>query len=247
MGGFKRIVLLNLILFIFVILKTESAGASIITINRKGEIVVNVLSLEESIELEIPERDYLEIRDITDKDLEPDAKISLLREDGRVKLQVSSESGDKSLDITDYKDDVIEIEERPKVRRLSIKVSEGNFIIEQGGVVAETEYPINIDPEIARLTVETPTGLRFLSILPWEAVESVLRSKYINKINAENKLSLFEEDKDLTYKVEGDKVINLLDIIKYSTPVSVKVSASTGEIISIEQPTWLKILGFLFV
>jgi hypothetical protein len=50
----------------------------------------------------------------------------------------------------------------------------------------------------------------------------------------------------LAYEIAGDRIVNLFNIYKYAVPVKVQVSASTGEIISIDQPTWLKVVSFLF-
>ena len=250
MLNFKRpLKVLSLIAILsLVFISPAAAYASLVTINTQGSIVLNILSVEDSIELEIPRRDYLEIKGITDETPDPNARISLLMEDGKVKLQVSTKSGDKSLDVTNYEGEIIEIEERSENERLVIGVSDGKFTIEQRGVVAETDFAINIDPQTTGLTLKTPSGLRFLSILPREATEAVLRSKFINRIGFDQRIVLEEEEgKDLAYLIQGERVINLFNVFEYATPVGAKVSASTGEILSVEQPTWLKIIGFLFV
>lgn len=235
------------ICFVLFISITFPARASLITIDRRGNIIWKVLSSEESIELEIPKRDYLEVKDVAAEIPDPEATISLAKVDGKVRLQVSTKSKDVNLDVTNYKDEIIEIEERPEIERVTIGVEDDKFTIEQKGVVAVTKFPINIDPQVAALTLETPSGFKYLSILPREAVDIVLRSSIINRIKAEDKLKLSEEEDGLSYKVEGDKEIDLFNIFKYSFSIEVKVSASTGEITSIEKPTWMKILGFLFV
>ena len=76
-------------------------------------------------------------------------------------------------------------------------------------------------------------------------MDSVLRSKKINRIGVDNKLNIIENDRELSYEVGGERVINLFNIVEYSVPVTVQVSASTGEILLVDQPTWLKVLGFL--
>ena len=245
----KLFKLLLFLFFTFLIFATsvQVARASLVTIDKEGKVVINVLSAEESIELEIPEREYLEVKNIAEGIPDPQAKISLLRSDGRVSLQISTSSGDKSLDITNYQDEIVEIEERPAVERIAISVLGDKFEIVQRGVVAVTTYEINIDPQTARLTLETPSGLRFLSILPRQAVDITLQAKYINRIGGQNKLDIKEQGSELSYVVHGDKVINLFDLFEYKVPVKASVSASTGEILSVDQPTWLRILGFLFV
>lgn len=226
---------------------TPEVHASLVVIDSQGKIIVNVLSIEDSIELEIPRRDFLEIKDIAADTPDPNAKISLTKVDGKVKLNISTSSGDKSLDVTNYKEEIVEIEERSEIERLTISVSDNKFTIEQKGVVAETDYEINIDPKSAGLTLTTPSGFRYLSILPRQAVETILRSKVINKISGSSKILLAEYSGELIYEVAGERVINLFNIFDYSVPVSARVSASTGEILTVEQPTWLRIFGFLFV
>lgn len=230
--------------FIFLI-STSSAYASLVTINEEGRIVINVLSAEESLELEIPRGEYLEVKNIVSATPDPEAKITLSKDGGKVKLNVSTASGDKSLDVTSYKDEIVEVEERPQAEKLVIGVRDGKFTIAQRDVIAITDYDINIDPQDARLMLETPSGLAYLSILPRQAVNSVLRSKTINRIGGDGALSIIETDRELSYEVAGDKVINVFNLIEYPVPVKVNVSASTGEILSVDQPTWLRVIRFL--
>lgn len=232
-------------LFIFSLF-FSTARASLVAIDESGQIIINVLSAEESVKLEIPRVDYLEVKNIAEGDLDPDAKISLLKDNGKVKLVVSTSLGDKSLDVTNYNDEIIEIEERPAVKKLAISVVGDSFEIVQRGVVAATSYEITIDPKTARLTLETPSGLRFLSILPRQAVDIALQAKYISIFGGQDRLDIKEVGSELSYIVSGDKVINLFDIYEHKVPVKAVVSASTGEILSVDQPTWLRVLGFLF-
>lgn len=228
-------------------LSTKLAWASLVTIDNDGKVILNVLSAEKSSELEIPHSDYLEIRNIISEATDPNAKISLARVEGKATLNVSTASGDKSLDVSNYKEEVVEVEERPQTRKLTIFVTGDKFTIGQEDILAETEYEINIDPQTARLTLLTPSGLRFLSVLPREATFAVLRSNFINKVDTAKKLVLTETDGELTYEVFGDKVINFFNVYKYPISISARVSASTGEVLSIDGPSWVKIFNFLFV
>lgn len=246
MGRLKLLVSLALF-FLFLISTSGLAYASLVTIDKEGKVTINVLSAEESIELEIPRKEFLEVKDIAKGTPDPEAKISLAKIDGKIKLNVSTSSGEKSLDVTNYKEEIIEIEERSEVERVTISVKAGKFTIEQKGVVAETDFAISINPRTARLALITSSGHRFLSILPRQATEIVLRSKYINRIGRQDRLVISEQGRELSYEVAGDRVINLFNIFEYNVPVSAHISASTGEILSINQPTWLKVLGFLFV
>lgn len=242
----KNIIIFNTFLLFFLFLFAKEIKASLITVTSEGNVIINVLSSEESIELEVEKSD-IEIKEVVENSFEPGSKISLLREEGKAKLSVLAGSKEQVLDISDYKNSVVEIEERPEVEKIIIAVKENLFTIEQRGITAETDLSIDINPDNAGITVETPYGFKFLSILPKEAVDIILRSKYINHIEKENNIQLLEEEKDIAYKIDGEKIINLFNLFEFATPVSAKVSASTGEVLNIEQPTWLKVIGFLFV
>lgn len=235
--------------FLFLVLSVSKTQASLIIIDHQGVVVWNVLSSQDEVDLEIPRRDLLEVKEISaDTESYAEVKISLRRTDGQVQLKVASSEGEKELDVTGYGDDLVEIEERPELTRLKIGLMQDKFSIQQKGVIALTEFPISIDPAVAQLSVETPTGAKYLSILPHQAVESTLRSRVINRFSIGQKVPLIEVDHgELVYTVSGNRVINLLNLFSYMVPVSVNVSASTGEIMSVIQPTWLKIFGFLFV
>lgn len=228
-------------------LSANLAYASLININKEGKVVINVLSAEESIGLEIPQSDFFEVRNIISETPDADAVITLAKTDGKSTLKVSSNSGDKSLDVTNYKDEVLVVEERPEVQKLTFFVSGDKFTLVQRGVYAETDYQINVDPTSAKLTLNAPSGLRYLSVLPRQATDAVLRANFINRIDEGKRLIIKEEGSDLTYEVFGDKIFNIFNLFEYGVPVSAKVSASTGEILSIEGPTWLKVINFLFV
>lgn len=232
----------------FLFFSVSDTRASLVTITKDGEVIVNVLSAEESIELEIPQKDYLAVKEIASESFSEDVSVSLGREGDKVSLNVSTANGEKSLDVTNYSDNLIEIEERPAVRTLSISVLGDRFAIKQKGLIAHTSYEINVDPKNAGLTLSTPSGLRYLSVLPREAADVMFRSKLIDRISGDRIMVLEEEvGEELAYVVEGVKVINIFNILDYELPVKAKVSASTGQIAGIIEPGWLKFVAFLFV
>lgn len=224
----------------------KKVDASLLLINKEGRIILKVLSSQDTHGLEIPRREYLAIKAVADQTSDSDAEVSLSKLDGKVTLDVSGSTGQKSLDVTNYQDEIVEIEERPEVERFTISLDEGKFIINQDGISAETYFTININPQTAGLTLETPSGFRYLSILPKEAVETILRAKTINRLKEGSRLVISEQNRELSYEIFGDRVIDIFNLVEYSVPVSSQVSASTGEILSVNQPTWLRILGFLF-
>jgi hypothetical protein len=110
-----------------------------------------------------------------------------------------------------------------------------------------TDFPINIRPKENELSVTTDSGAIFLSILPIEAAESALRSRFISRVSKKGIYLSEEEVGVLAYQVEGEKVFNFFNLFEYSIPVTTHVSASTGEILAVKGPEWFKIFSFLFV
>jgi hypothetical protein len=223
---------------------SAQAYAALVNVNNKGEIILNVLASEEGMDLEIPKNESLEVKEVANASVSKDAKIAIVRSDGKVKLDVISTSGNKSLDVTDYNDEVIQIENRPETEEVSIGLVGDKFKIQQKGAYAVTDFEINIDPQKAEIELSTPSGMRYLSILPRTALQTTLRLQLINKLT--DGLSIVEDEGSLTYNIVGEKIINLFNVYDYAVPVTVKVSAQTAEIVGVEQPKWLAVWNFFF-
>lgn len=219
---------------------TKEAEAALVVVDKNGEVTVNVLSSESSLALSVANPVNLDIKQTVEKGLE-NVRISLKRDGENVKLIAE----DRELDVTKWRDDVVTLEERQGVHKVEISLKENAFAIKQNDLVAETNYPINIDPKENKITLETETGEKFLAVLPYDAAMSTLRAKVLTSVNKNMRIT--EEEKDLSYAIEGERVINFFNIYELSIPVKTKVSASTGELLFVDQPVWLNILGYLLV
>jgi len=238
---------LSFCLFTLLLLFSPSeVRASLVNVEKDGSVILNVLASESSLALEIPKRDSLLVNQTAVSDVPNHAQISLIEEDGKLQLSVVTDEGLKYLDVTNYKDNVVEIEERSATQKVQIGIVDGKFSIMQNGIIAVTAFPINIDPKNAQISVSAPSGVRYLAILPLEAYQGLLRSKAINKMGVGNMEIKESERGEITYVVPGEKVLNIFRLMDYAVPVSATVSASTGEIISIDEPPWLRVLGFVF-
>ncbi|OGM12818.1 hypothetical protein A3A76_01000 [Candidatus Woesebacteria bacterium RIFCSPLOWO2_01_FULL_39_23] len=234
------------IIFVFSFVSTfkvglNEASAAFITITKEGSTLVNVLAVEtDGGSLKIVNEDSGAKFD--------NAKVSLSKENGKMLLSVLSATGGKEFDVSGVTDEILQIEERPTVERLSISVVNGAFSLNQGDIKAVTDYQIEIDPKNAKLALATPTGYKFLSILPRQAVTSLIRSGVATMHSKGDEVRISEdEDGNLYYLVQAEKVIPILNVYDYTFPVEAKVSAVGGEILSIEKPSWMRLLGFLFV
>ena len=176
------------ILFAFFIFsfQTKNAFASLLVIDKDGIITWNVLS-DADVTLDIPRHSYIEVRTLDESEKEAASQVSLKKDENKISLVVSSDQKERVLDVTNWDEDLVEVEERPETQKVKIGIKEGIFSITQKGIVALTEFPIIIDSKTAQLSVETPTGNRYLSIFPYDAVEAVLRAKFISRISDNEK------------------------------------------------------------
>ncbi|MFC1710337.1 hypothetical protein ACFL0F_01580 [Patescibacteria group bacterium] len=238
----RKIVFAFLVFLTFFFVASETK-ASLLTINGEGEVIVKVLSSEDSIALGYPETSELEVKQVANSGSEENSQVTLTKKDGIISLQVGSE---KSLDVTNWKDDLVEIEERPNTKRIKVGLMGDDFTIAQEGIVASTGFPVNIDPYENQLSLTTQTGKKYLKVLPFDAAQSVLRTRLVNNITSKP-FTIVEEEKGLSYVIDGNKVINIVGVYDFEIPITARVSALTGEVIAIDEPSWLKPLSFLFV
>ena len=232
-------------LLVLALIFPKGAHATLVVIDQKGDVVWNVLASETS--LGVPKSSEIIVKSLAAGTPGANSLVSLLREGDRVTLSVKEGQEEKSLDVTQLGGEIIEIEERPSTRRVKIGVLGGKFLIEEEGTIALTDFPIKIDPQRAELSVATSTGQRILPFLPKEAFEVALRAKVISKVKSGETMQLTEGNQgELAYQIPGEKTLNLLNLFEINIPVSTSISALTGEVLSVDQPAWLRVLGFMF-
>lgn len=237
----KKLVFLVFSFFFFSL--AASVHASLITVDNTGEVVVNVLSAQDGISLNVGERSDLSIKTLGLSEDLKEKVLSLKLLEDKTTLAVGNGDSSYEFDVTNWSQDLIEIEERGDVRKIKIYLKDGEFIIDQDGFKAKTVFPIDVNPKENKLSVETSSGTTFLSILPIEAAKTALRLKSMTKARD---ASLKESDSGiLAYEIRGEKTFTLLGVMDYSIDVTADISASTGEILSINQPVWLKVYSFV--
>lgn len=226
-------------LFIFTTLFIpKSAYASLVTISKDGEVIENVLADSDSTVLNVPKTSF-DVKKVAEGDTNDN--VYLTKNEGKISMVLS---GGKTLDVTNWKEDLVEVEERGDTKKLNIFLENGLFNIKQGSIVATTEFPITINPKDNRFSLETPSGEKYLAILPDEAVNIALRAKTVTEVY-QDKIAISEENKDLCYVVAGKKNINLFNVYNLGVEVTAKISASTGEIVGTDEPVWMKVISLL--
>lgn len=238
----KKLVFAVALTFLLVFF-TNQVKASIVVVDLEGRLIINVLSSEDTLAL-IPKSDYLEVKEVSGGGVLEKGEIQLSNSQGKVTLNILTDNGEKDLNVTNINDNLVEIETKDEAKNLKIKAEGDKFLLEQSGLIASTLYPIKINSKEKHIYVLTPTGERYLSFLPLDAAQSALRARIISKLNYEN-MEISESEGKLTYNIKGEKIINIFNIVNYSYPVNVNISAQTGEVVSDTTPIWLKILGFV--
>jgi len=230
-------------IFLF-FLVVHQAEAALVVVGRDGGVVVNVLSREIALGIERP---GIEVVNVSNREAGEEESVFLSRDGERVSLSVFEGNEERVMDVTDYPKELIEIEKRSKPERIRIMNSENEFIISQKGIQARTGHSIFIDPVDNELSLETPSGRRYLAILPYEAVLGVVKANVLNRLNADGEIFLSEHvNGELLYTVNGERTFQVVNLFELSVPVEARVSASTGQVVGVEQPIWFKVFGFLF-
>jgi hypothetical protein len=228
---------------IVVLFTAKSVDAQILVIDKAGKVEWNVLSDEDSIALNVPQSSSVEVKKINNENVSGSSLISLSRSGDKISLEVESGDEKKQLDVSNWKNDLVEIEQRPQTQLVKIGLTDNKFDLEQHGLLATTDLPIQVDSKSANISLTTSTGEQFLSILPNDAAQILLKANLVNRI-ARKDIEIVEKDHGLSYKIPGEKVFDLFGLYQYSVPLETYVSASTGEIVQINGPDWFKVVAF---
>lgn len=226
-----------LILLAVLLLNSGSAYAALLTFTDDGEVYWNVLGVEDD--------STLEVKKVADQLVAGSpSSVSLSNNGDSVYLSYGPDG--KKVDVTDYKDNIVELEEKGS-RKLGIKATEDGFSLSEQGVIAETSFPIKVNSPENKLAVSTSTGERFLGMLPYDAVAQLIRTKIISSVKGE-KISLVEnQEGEVAYVVEGEKQIALFNIINIKVPIRVEISAISGTVLEVKEPLWYSVVDFLLV
>jgi hypothetical protein len=193
------------------------------------------------------ERPDIEVKNVSNQETSGKESVFLRRDGEKVELSLKQGDQERTMDVTGYVKELVEVQADVAPESVKIANSGSDFLISQKGVSARTSYSIYIDPTNREISLETPSGKKYLNTLPYEAVLGVIKANVLSKLNSNNEVSINEQEGgELLYYVSGEKVLNLVNLVEYSVPVNASVSVSTGQVVKVDEPVWLKVLGFLF-
>ena len=238
MGEMKKLIFISGLFLLLYSSTLSVTHASFLSVDKEGVITANVLGYD---------TESLEIKSLAG--LNPTAgTITLSNNQEKTELTIVSSRGERSLDVSGLNQDIIEVEEKKTPQKLTISEKDGQFIIAQGSVLASTTYTIKLNTNDNQFMLVAPSGHKFLTTLPLEAVEFLNSANIINRLSGGSSLSISEDQSgELVYIATGEKVVKPFDLFEIIIPVTANVSATSGKVTKIDGPIWYRIFGFLLV
>lgn len=186
-------------------------------------------------------------------------KLKYVVENGQLRLQAENEQGEE-VELEDDELDELENELEDKLAEDDIKIatSSGKPVLAKNGVAALTDFPLSIDVGTNQLIVTTPAGQKVVTVLPDQAVQNLLATNIINKVEQSVDPSLTQElgslsgvvkleirNNEVVYKVKGIKTHKVLGFIPVDISTTVFVSTQTGDMVAQEQSLFANVIDLL--
>lgn len=186
-------------------------------------------------------------------------KLKYTVENGQLRLKAENEQGDE-VELEDSEIDEMENEIENEFEKDDVEIATGSDkpIFVKNNMAAFTDFPLSIDVGTNQLIVTTPSGQKVVTVLPDQAVQNLLATKVINKIEQasdtdlttdldtlEGVVKLEVRNDEVVYRIKGAKTHNLLGFIPVDTETTVFVSTDTGQPIAQEQTIIANIIDFL--
>src|SRR3990167_4081882 len=182
---------------------------------------------------------------------ENDYKIKYELQNGQVVTKTEDGKGEE-VELENEEMEDLEDEVENELEDDGIKIAtegSGRLTFEDSRISAPTNFPLSIDVGTKQLVVNTPAGQKIVTVLPDEAVNNLLMSGIISKLNNRIKTKANLEFKirnnEPVYEIDGLKTYRLFALITVSRPLLVVVSTETGEVVSTEKSFLTDAVDFL--
>lgn len=187
-------------------------------------------------------------------------KIKYEFKNGQFVTKVEDEDGEE-LELDEDELDEIEDEVENELEEDGIKIASsgaGRIRFAKNNITAITNFPLSIDVATNSLIVTTPSGQKTVAILPDQAVENLLATGIITRLDSSvnevdpttddvlNGVIEFKiEGDEPVYEIKGIKEYRLFAVLPISTPLSATVSSETGEVIDTEKSFFATLISLL--
>lgn len=175
--------------------------------------------------------------------------------DGRVIIKAETEEGENVPE-----QELFKIEDRLDKNDIKVATEGAKLLVARNNVGALSNFPLQLDLNTNQLIVSTPAGSKTVTTLPDQAVQNLLAANIISRLDptvlqqaaqtgdltsVSGVIALGERNGVLAYEIAGLRDFRLLGFIPITTPVTVFVSAETGQTVAQEQPLLSTIVDLL--
>lgn len=193
-------------------------------------------------------------------------KTQLHLEQGNSKLEISNENGNLSIKAKRQDGTELQLQQENSLEKLNealkdedvqVGTSAGNLLtIRKGDVLANTHFPISINPTTNTLTITTPAGVKNVAVLPNTAVQNLLQQGVINQVqttaSATNGaqlqlITLGLLNNNPVFQVQGTDTQKLLGFIPVNIQKTSFVSAENGKVVQVDETFLNQLLDLLSV
>ncbi len=116
-------------------------------------------------------------------------------------------------------------------------------VIDNDGLDIKSDFPLILNVASKTFSVQTPFGLREIKALPAKSFASVSDQ---DKPDSLNNVSLLQEGDKLIFQADGVRQGRVFGLIPLTVSVKTAVDAQTGEVVSVDKPWFISLLGPLF-
>lgn len=175
-------------------------------------------------------------------------KFEFENENGKLKIKAKEEDGSEFELESESIDDINEALEDEDI---SIASASGNKLrIRSGLFEAETHFPLSLNPTTNELTVTTPAGVKIVAVLPDQAVENLIRQKFIDIVassSADTGIELELQDNISSFKIKGIDHQKLLGVVPVDVDKTIFVSSEDGNVLKIDQSILSRLLDLFSI
>lgn len=176
--------------------------------------------------------------------------------DGRVIIKAETEEGKEVED----EEAIVKIVDRLDKTGIKIATAGGELLVARNQIGALANFPLQIDLNTNQLIASTSAGTKVLTVLPDQAVQNMLAANVISRLSPQaiveaaltgqatsvsSVVELGIRNNIPVYEIPGIRDFRLLGFIPVSQPVTVVVSAETGQVVSTEQSILTRVVDLL--
>lgn len=206
--------------------------------------------------------------------IEDDGTTKIEIKNGTVKLKYRVENGKLVLKVENDEGEEVEIED-DELEELEDAVEDelddddvklapttnNKLAVTKNQVAAVTDFPLSINVETRELIVTTPAGQKVVAILPDQAVENLLATGIINRVETPPADTIIQDqlgtltgvvrleirNGEIVYSVDGVKTHRMFGFIPVNTPTTAFVSADNGTVVAQERSIIANIVDILSI